>query len=83
VRIKTGRYEFHATETECLEIIIGKDGIKVDRIKAATIWDCNNPEIGSYNNYHLSTNGIPQGSQRWYGLVYLVYKNAGSPKGKA
>jgi len=43
----------------------------------------NNPTIGSYNNYHLSPNGIPRGSQRWYGLVYLVYKNAGSPKGKA
>jgi len=27
--------------------------------------------IGSYNNYHLSPNGIPRGSQRWYGLVYF------------
>jgi len=44
---------------------------------------CNDPTIGSYNNYHLSPNGIPRGSQRWYGLVYLVYKNTGSPKGKA
>ena len=44
---------------------------------------CNDPTIGSYNNYHLSPNGIPRGSQRWYGLVYLVYKNAGSLKGKA
>jgi len=44
---------------------------------------CNDPTIGSYNNYHLSPNGIPRGSERWYGLVYLVYKNAGALKGKA
>ena len=44
---------------------------------------CNDPTIGSYNNYHLRPNGIPRGSQRSYGLVYLVYKDAGSPKGKA
>jgi len=47
------------------------------------IANCNDPTIGSYNNYHLSPNGIPRGIQRWYGLVNLVYKNAGSPKGKA
>ena len=35
---------------------------------------CNDPPIGSYNNYHLSPNGIPSANQRWYGLVYLVYK---------
>jgi len=40
---------------------------------------CNDPMIGSYNNYHLSPNGIPSGNRRWYGLVYLVYKNADSP----
>jgi len=34
---------------------------------------CNDPTIGSYNNYHLSPNGMPSGNQRWYGLVYLVY----------
>jgi len=31
---------------------------------------CNDPTIGSYNNYHLSPNGIPSGNQRWYSLVY-------------
>jgi len=36
--------------------------------------NCNDPTIGSYNHYHLSPNGIPSGNQRWYGLVYLVYK---------
>jgi len=35
---------------------------------------CNDPMIGSYNDYHLSPNGIACGNQRWYGLVYLVYK---------
>ena len=35
---------------------------------------CNDPMIGSYNDYHLSPNGIPSGNQRWYGLVNLVYK---------
>ena len=35
---------------------------------------CNDPTIGSYNNYHLSPNGIPSGNQRWYGLVYVLYK---------
>ena len=43
----------------------------------------NDPTIGSYNNYHVSPNGIPRGSRGWYGRVYFVYKNAGSPKGKA
>ena len=38
--------------------------------------------IGSYNNYHLSPNGIPSGNRRWYGLVYLVYKNAGLPRAR-
>jgi len=31
---------------------------------------CTDPKIGSYNNYHLSPNGKPRGSQTWYGLVY-------------
>jgi len=39
---------------------------------------CKDPTIGSYNKYHLSPNGIPRGNRRWYGLVYFVYKNAGS-----
>jgi len=34
----------------------------------------NDPTIGSYNHWHLTPNGIPSGSQRWYGLVHLVYK---------
>ena len=25
---------------------------------------CNDPTIGSYNDYHLSSNGIPSGNQR-------------------
>jgi len=49
-------------------------------LSSITLPACNDPTIGSYNNYHLSPNGVPRGSQRWYGLVYLVYKNAGSPK---
>jgi len=36
--------------------------------------ECNNPMICTYNNNHLSPNGIQSGNQRWYGLVYLVYK---------
>jgi len=35
---------------------------------------CNDPTIGSYNDYHLSPNDIPSGNQRWYDLVYLGYK---------
>jgi len=35
---------------------------------------CNDLTIGSYNDYHLSTNNILSGNQRWYSLVYLVYK---------
>jgi len=35
---------------------------------------CNDPTIGSYNDYHLSPNSIPSGNQGWYGLVYIVYK---------
>jgi len=41
---------------------------------AQTRYRCKDPTIGSYNDYHLSPNGIPRGNQRWYGLVYLVYK---------
>ena len=29
-----------------------------------TYYLCNDPTIGSYNNYHLSPNGIPSGNQR-------------------
>jgi len=35
---------------------------------------CNDPTIGSYNDYNLSPNGIQSGNQRWYGLVYFLYK---------
>jgi len=35
---------------------------------------CNDPTIGSYSHYHLSSNGIPSGNPRWYGPGYLVYK---------
>jgi len=40
---------------------------------------CNDPTIGSYNDYHLSANGIPRGNQRWYGLVYFI-PIAGKPR---
>jgi len=33
-------------------------------------------------NYHRSPTGIQSGNRRWYGLVYLVYKNAGSPRAR-
>jgi len=46
-------------------------GIK--RKSVNSVPSCNDPTIGSYNDYHLSPNGIPSGNQRWYGLVYLVY----------
>jgi len=39
IRIKLGKCEFHATETEYLGFIIGRDGIKVDPIKTAAIWE--------------------------------------------
>jgi len=42
----------------------------------------NDPTIGSYTNYDLSPNGISSGNRRCYGLVYLVYKNAGSPRAR-
>jgi len=41
--------------------------------------ECNDPTIGSYNHYHLSPNGIPSGSQRWYGLIYIIHM-AGNPR---
>ena len=40
---------------------------------------CNDPTIGSYNNYHLRPNGVPRGNQRWYGLVYFI-QIAGKPR---
>jgi len=47
------------------------DGLRTDQEKRGVV---NNPMIGSYNNYHLGLNGILSGNQRWYGLVYIVYK---------
>jgi len=43
---------------------------------------CNDPTIDSYNNYHLSPNGISRGNRRWDGLVSFGYKNAGLPRAK-
>jgi len=34
----------------------------------------NDLTIGCYNDYHLSPNDIPSGSQTWYGLIHLVSK---------
>ena len=47
----------------------GKEGGKPEALTRRE-GDCNDPTIGSYNNYHLSPNGIASGNQRWYGLVY-------------
>ena len=44
-----------------------------DWIKNAQVPCCNEPTIGSYNDYQLSPNSIPRGNLSWYGLVYLVY----------
>jgi len=41
--------------------------------------NCNDPTIGTYNQYHLSPNRIPSGIQGWYGLVYIIHM-AGNPR---
>jgi len=33
----------------------------VSYLKDLGVWMCNDPTIGSYNDYHLSPNGIPSG----------------------
>jgi len=43
MKIKPGKCEFHATETEYLGFIIGREGIKVDPIKTSAIWDWAKP----------------------------------------
>jgi len=43
------------------------DGLRTNQEKIGEL--CNDPTIGSYNDYHLSPNGIPSCNQRWYGLV--------------
>ena len=42
-------------------------------LRKSNIW-CNDPMISRSNNYQLSPNCMPRGSERWYGWVYLVYK---------
>ena len=49
------------------------------RRHSKSVFQCNDPTIGSYNHYHLSPNGIPSGIQRWYGLVYIIHM-AGNPR---
>jgi len=39
MKIKPGKCEFHPTEKEYLGFIIGREGIKVDPIKTAAIWE--------------------------------------------
>ena len=55
---------FEVRETELLEV-------------EEVVYSCNDTTIGSYNNYHLSPNGIPSGNQRWYGFVYKQLVNLG------
>jgi len=61
-----------------LNIPLDRDILSVARLTIfqlrPSISSCNDPTIGSYNDYHLSPNGISSGNQRWYGLIYLVYK---------
>ena len=54
-------------------IIYHRKGLTLCKIFVSVIC-CNDPMIVSYNDYHLSPNSILSGNQRWYGLVYLVYK---------
>jgi len=56
--------------------------ILADSHRYCAMRECNDPTIGSYNNYHLSPNGIPRGNRRWYGLVSFGYKNTGLPRAK-
>jgi len=41
--LKPSKYEFHQQETEYLGFIINKEGVKVDPIKTAAIWDWKAP----------------------------------------
>jgi len=43
MKIKAGKCEFHAAETEYLGFLIETEGIKVDPIKTATIWEWAKP----------------------------------------
>jgi len=43
MKIKPGKCEFHAAETEYLGFIIGREGIKVDPIKTSAIWEWAKP----------------------------------------
>jgi len=50
---------------------LGSNGVRTLRKRLEVVSRyCNDPTIGSYNNYHLSPNGIPSGNQSWYGLVF-------------
>ena len=77
IRIKPGKCEFHATETEYLGFIIGRDGIKVDPIKTAAIWEWAKPTkvkevqklMGFCNFYRRFIEGFSQKARPLYQLI--------------
>ena len=77
MKIKPGKCEFHATETEYLGFIIGREGIKVDPIKTSTIWEWAKPTkvkeiqrfMGFCNFYRRSIDGFSRKARHLYQLT--------------
>jgi len=77
MKIKPGKCEFHTTETEYLGFIIGREGIKVDPIKTAAIWEWIKPTkvkeiqrfMGFCNFYRRFIEGFSRKARPLYELI--------------
>ena len=77
MKIKPGKCEFHATETEYLGFIIGREGIKVDPLKTAAIWEWAKPTkvkevqrfMGFCNFYRRFIEGFSRKARPLYQLT--------------
>jgi len=77
MKIKSGKCEFHTTETEYLVFIIGREGIKVDPIKTAAIWEWIKPTkvkeiqrfMGFCNFYRRFIEGFSRKARPLYQLT--------------
>jgi len=77
MKIKPGKCEFHATETEYRRFIIGREGIRVDPIKTSAIWEWAKPTkvkavqkfMGFCNFYRRFIDGFSRKARPLYQLT--------------
>ena len=77
MNIKPSKYEFHTMKTEYLGFIINQEGIKVDPVKTAAIWDWTKPTkitevqkfLGLCNFYQRFIQGFGSMARQQYNLT--------------